>query len=155
MPVLFDKTNIAELSADKKIRLVVDGLEDEELWLLDIAGSVTPNYQILYSLGATAFVNAFNNRLGKFTISGIYIPSACEEKGGTSNSSDESSDDTPPFIEFYKKIQITQKESATMAYNGISIIGWAVQLDIKKYSQNNIDGHAFTISFLGRIRELD
>ena len=146
MPILFQDTDIVELNdTAKKVRLTVDGLETEDIWLTDVAGQVQPNYQILYSLGVRAFINAFNNRLGQFSITGIYIPDGCQETGGG----------TPPFIEFYKKVQITQSTPAKISYDGISIQGWATQMNLKSYSQNNIDGHEFTIQFLGRIRELE
>jgi len=144
--IFFENTDIAELSdTSKKIRITVDGLETADIWLTDVSGQVTPNYQILYSLGVTAFINAFNNRLGQFSITGIYIPTSCVSEGGG----------TPPFIDFYKQVQITQKQPAKISYDGISIQGWATQMNLKSYSQNNIDGHEFTIQFLGRIRELE
>jgi len=144
--IFFENTEIAEANdTNKKVRLTVDGLETADIWLTDVSGQVTPNYQILYSLGVKAFINAFNNRLGQFTITGIYIPDMCLNSGGG----------TPPFIDFYKKVQITQKTPAKISYDGISIQGWAIQMNLKSYSQNNIDGHEFTIQFLGRIRELE
>ena len=143
---LFDKTDVVALNDSKKIRLVIDGLESEDIWLTTISGQVSPNFQILYSLGVKAFVNAFNNRLGKFNITGIYIPDTCEgvAQGGP-----------PPFIQFYKQVQITQKKPAKITYDGISIKGWAIAMNLKNYSQNSIDGHEFTIEFLGRVRELE
>ena len=146
MPILFQETNLVPLSdANKKVRLVIDGLESEDIWFTDISGQVQPNFQILYSLGVKAFINAFSNRLGTFSITGIYVPDTCSDSGSG----------TPPFISFYKKVQITQKEPAKISYDGISIKGWATQMNLKSYSQNNIDGHEFTIQFLGRIRELE
>ncbi len=142
---LFDKTDITQISDGKKIRLTVDGLESEDIWLISIAGQVSPNYQILYSLGAKVFINAFSNRLGKFSLNGIYIPETCE--GGAGG--------IPPFIQFYKDVQITKKKSTTITYDGVSIKGWAVSMTLRNYSKNNIDGHEFTIEFLGRIRELE
>jgi hypothetical protein len=145
MSELFEKTQIVQLNdVKKKIRLVVDGLEEENLWLTNVTGQVAPNFQILYSLGVKAYINAFSNRLGQFTLTGIYIPETCEDQGGR----------TPPFLKFYKEVQITNKKPAKMSYDKISIKGWAVGLNLKNYSQNNIDGHEFTISFLGRVREL-
>jgi hypothetical protein len=143
---LFENTDVTDLNDVKRIRLVIDGLESEDIWMTSISGQVSPNYQILYSLGAQVFINAFNNRLGQFKITGIYVPEGCqgEAQGGT-----------PPFIDFYKKVQITHQEPAKITYDGISIKGWAIAMTLKNYSQNNIDGHEFTIEFLGRVRGLN
>ena len=145
MSNLFDRSAITSVSDDKKIRLVIEGLESEDTWLTDISGDVAPNFQLLYSLGTKAYINAFNNRLGTFMLAGIYVPATCDTEGG----------DVPAFIKFYKQVQITQKTATKMAFNGITIEGWAVKLGIKNYNQNSIDGHAFTIQFLGRVRELE
>jgi hypothetical protein len=145
MPDLFNETELVQLADGKNVRLVIDGLETEDIWLVSIGGEVQPNFQILYSLGVKAFINAFGNRLGNFQLSGIYINPTCSDEGG----------EVPPFIKFYNEVQITKKKSTTMSFNGITIQGWATRMTIKNYSKQNIDGHEFTIQFLGRIRELE
>jgi hypothetical protein len=146
MSDLFKETEITSINDNQKKRLTIDGFENENLWLTSIKGQLGPNFQLMYSLGVTAFVNSFNNRLATFDLSGIYIPNTCdqEDNGGV-----------PPFIDFYKQFNITNKVPAKIAFDGITIRGWIVKMHIGDYSKNNIDGHEFTLQFLGRLREVE
>lgn len=146
MEDLFATTEIVGVNDRQKKRLTISGFESEDLWLTSIQGQWSPNFQLMYSLGVDVFINAFNNRLSDFTLSGIYIPETCETKGNGG---------VPPFIEFYKSHNINEKVPAKIAFDGITITGWIVKMMIKEYNQHNIDGHEFTIQFLGRLREIE
>lgn len=151
---LFSETKVAAIADAKPARLVIDGVADEELWLLSIEGAVSPNFQLTYSIGPGAFLNAFSQRLGTFMIKGIHVSGACTAtKDGQE----------PPFIKFYKKYNIIAAgataegsgETLSMSFNNVTIIGYVVKLALREYSQQGIDGHAFEMSILGKVDGLD
>jgi hypothetical protein len=144
---LFQETQVAGLPDPKAIRLVISGLSDETLWLLTISGGIAPNYQLMYSIGADAYLNAFNQRLSMFEIEGVYIPTACDTGAPR---------DEPAFMTLYKERNIVStSETTRMTYNGITIIGYFVKLDLGEYSKQGIVGHTFSLKFLGKIDRLD
>jgi hypothetical protein len=143
---LFQTTEIVGINNQQKKRLTISGFESEDLWLTSIQGEVSPNFQLMYSLGVDVFINAFNTRMGTFMLGGIYIPETCTTKGNGG---------VPPFISFYKSHNINERVPAKIAFDGITIKGWIVKMMIKEYTQNNIDGHEFSIQFLGRLREIE
>jgi hypothetical protein len=152
---LFSKTSVLGVTDDKPARLVIEGLTTEELWINSVKGGVEPNYQLMYSVGDGAFLNAFNQRFSLFMLDGIYIPSQC----GTV-----SSDKEPEFLKFYKKHNIVTSSAASeedigdpigITFNNITITGWVVKLAIGSYSKEGIDGHTFSLSFLGKIDGID
>lgn len=141
---LFETTEVTEANTVQKVRLTVDGLEGEDLWLTDIKGFVAANYQLMYSMGVQAFVNAFNHRLGKFEVTGIHISNGC----GLSGSG------RAPFVDFYDQVNITKRRPTRISFDGITITGWATEMHIGNYSKQGADGHMFTLKFEGRINEL-
>jgi hypothetical protein len=146
MGEIFNETEIIGISDKRKRRLTISGFESEQLWLTDISGMLKPNYQLMYSLGARVFINAFNNKLSMFKLQGIYVPETCSSSGNGK---------TPEFVRFYREKNITQSSDAKIAFEGISIKGSIVSMEIANYSKQGIDGHGFTLSFLGRLREAE
>jgi len=141
---LFSETQVASLSDTKQARLVIEGLSEEELWITGLDGSVQPNYQLMYAIGAGAYLNAFSQRLSLFQLQGIHVVSTCD------------SDDTgkePPFLTFYKEnnIVLPDKDPIGITFNSITVTGWVVKMIIGEYSKDGIDGHTFQIMFLGLI----
>ena len=144
MSEFFNETKVAGgLPGTRPQRLTISGLEGEKLWITKVNGSVSPNFQLMYSMGAKAFVNAFNDRLGKISLTGLYVPENCDGGGGV-----------PPFLAFYKKHNINKRTPVKFTFDKINFKGWVVDLQIGDYQQGGVDGHMFTLSFLGRIGEL-
>jgi len=153
---VMSETRVKSLKDEKPVRLTIKGLTSEMLWITSLTGSVSPNYQLMYSIGAGAFLNAFNQRLSLFQLSGIHIAQACDNE--------QDPDDDPPFLTFYKErnIVIAGAKSTNdlgtptrISFNNIVIVGWVVKLDIGEYSKEGIDGHTFAMSFLGQIDGID
>ena len=144
----YNRTFTKGLADDKPIRLVVEGLPGELIWLTAIGGGVSPNYQIMYSIGARAFINTFNQKLSMWTISGLYIPGTCEGA--------QDPDRQPPFVTFYNERNIVNSdEPIRITFNNIVITGFLVNLEIQQYDQEGIDGHRFTLKFLGKMNNID
>jgi len=144
---LFQETQVAGIPDPKPVRLIISGLSDEKLWLTNISGGIAPNYQLMYSIGADAYLNAFNQRLSLFQIEGIYVPTICD----TGSPRDE-----PAFMTLYKERNIvSSSETTRVTYNGITIIGYFVKLTLGDFNKQGIEGHSFNLTFLGKIDRLD
>jgi len=145
MDQLFEKTQVAALEDVKPIRLTVEGLSpDEQVWLTTIRGTTSPNFQLMYAIGPDTFINSFNQKLTLFSIKGIYVTSDC---GGAFTVIGE-----PPFLSFYRRNNINSSVDAIkITFNGIVITGFLVKLDIGEFSKEGIEGHLFTLDFLGVI----
>jgi len=140
---LFQETAVAGVEDVKPARLTVSGLDNEEIWLLDIKGGTTPNYQLMYSVGNEAFLNAFNQRFSIFTLSGVHILATCEG---------EPTQGEPPFLTFYKNNNIVSNATpVSVAYSGLTMSGYMVGLKLGSYNQEGIDGYQFTLEYLGKI----
>jgi hypothetical protein len=148
MALLFKGTAVFGLEDVKPVRLTIEDFRNNELlWLTDIKGSTKPNFQLMYSVGKDTFINAFNQRLSVFQISGVHILNNCD---GAFNSSGE-----PPFLSFYKANNIIARtESLKISFENIVVSGFMIELEISSYSQEGIDGHRFTLTFLGSISGL-
>lgn len=143
---IFGQTEVAGLADEKPVRLVVEGLAGELIFLTNIRGGVSPNFQLMYSIGAKAFINTFSQRLSMFELSGLYIPNTCETG---------EVDREPAFLTFYDRRNIVNSsQPIRISYNNIVITGFLVNLDIKDYNQQGIDGHAFTLKFLGKLENI-
>ena len=140
MSRLWDKTEVGAYADDSPIRMVVSGLTDENIWLTSLKGSVEPNYQIMYSIGADAYINSFNQRLSVWTITGIYIPKLCS--GGSRK---------PGFVSLYNSKNITKTKATKITFDGITITGYIIRLTINDVMKQGIDGHIFSLDFLGRL----
>jgi hypothetical protein len=149
MADIFGKTAMAGIPDSKPVRLVIEGLAPEEnLFLTNIAGNVAPNFQIMYSFGRDIFLNAFTQRLSVFKITGIYVSSSCE--GDTSGRGE------PVFLSFYRKNNIVSSKGAIkITFNGITITGFLIMLEVENYNKEGIDGHNFSLQFLGMIGGLE
>jgi hypothetical protein len=124
--------------------MTISGLADEELWLTGLRGSTEPNYQLMYSFGNSAFINSFNQRLSVFQISGIHVSQTCNgsQRG------------EPAYVPFYKKRNIVSSDAATkITFDGITLTGWFIKLNIGDVTNEGIDGHLFSLDFLGRMRK--
>lgn len=142
---LWRTTEVGCINDEAPIRLIVSGLNDDTLWLTGLKGSVEPNFQLMYSFGPKAFINAFNQRLSMFSISGIYVPSTCNGGGAKGE---------PAFVGFYRKRNIVSSDDPTkITFDGITITGWFVRLVIGEVTKQGIDGHLFSLDFLGRLKK--
>jgi len=146
---LFKQTQLASISDEKPARMVISGFSDpqEKLLITGFAGGIKPSYQLMYSIGNSVFLNAFSQRLSMFQMVGVYVPASCEGDNAT---------EIPEFFRFYRDHNIvTAGEPITIAINEITITGYIVELQIQDYSKDGIDGHKFTLPFLGKIDNLD
>jgi hypothetical protein len=144
MPEIFKQTQVSSMEDTKPVRLTVEGLSNERLWITQINGQSVPNFQIMNAIGPEIYVNVFNHRLAPFNLAGIYVTADCD--------GEVEQDGEPPFLTFYKQNNIVQRtESIRITFNGIVIQGYMVRLSIGNYSQEGIDGHTFKLEFLGTI----
>lgn len=145
---LFENTKVEPLADTKPARLVIEGFANEEFWVTSVEGEVSPNFQLMYAIGPGAFLNAFNQRLSTFSLKGLHIPGSCDGRDDESE---------PPFMKFYKQFNIvtaggtveTPGDPIGISFNNITLTGYVVKLQIREYSQQGIDGHAFVLMFLG------
>jgi hypothetical protein len=101
----------------------------------------------MYSLGADVFINAFNQRLSMWTLSGLYIPSMCD------NGQDFKGE--PAFVDLYRRFNIRNAAAPLdLAFNGIVLVGFFVEMKIQDYTQGGIDGFSWETPFLGRMNNL-
>jgi hypothetical protein len=144
--VFQETTQLAAITDQKPVRLVIPKFRNGKLLITKIAGEVRPNYQIMYSLGADAFITAFNQRLSTWTIHGLHIPGGCDGQNFKGE---------PAFVDLYRKFNIrTAKQPLDMAFNDIVLVGFFIGMTIQDYSQNGVDGFAWETPFLGRINNL-
>lgn len=145
---LFPRTQLAALQDDKPVRLTIDKLDDDKLWLTKISGSVKPNFQLMYAIGSDKYINTFSQRLSVWPISGVYALADCN---GPIDAVGE-----PPFLKFYKQHNISAAATnLRITFSGIVITGYLVELSIGDYQQEIIDGYQFNLSFLGAINGLE
>jgi hypothetical protein len=101
----------------------------------------------MYSLGADVFINAFNQRLSMWTIHGLHIPALC---GDGNNLKGE-----PAFVDLYRRFNIRNaKVPLDMAFNGIVLVGFFIEMKVMEYTQEGVDGFAWETPFLGRMNNL-
>jgi hypothetical protein len=144
---IFKETQVAGIEDVKPVRLTVEGLASEEMWLLDIKGETSPNYQLMYAVGNDAYLNAFNQRFSLFSVSGVHILSTCSAQGASGE---------PPFLKFYKNNNIVTGSSTTnITYSGITMKGYMVGLALGSYNQEGIDGYQFTLKYLAKLDALE
>ena len=138
---IFGDKKVAAINAvGKKVRLVVEGLKDETIWITSVRGEIEPNFQLMYSIGAQIYINTFQHKLSAFTLGGVYVFDLCgQEAGGT-----------PPFLSFYLRNNIAVSDRPIkVSFNGIVVTGYIVKLVIGEFNQDNIEGHEFSMPFLG------
>lgn len=141
---LFQRTQLASLADEKPVRLTIDGLDDDALWLTSLRGEVKPNFQLMYAIDGGKFINTFRQRLSLWPIQGVYALADC---GGPIDAVGE-----PPFLRFYNKHNISRAATnVRITFSGIVIIGYLVQLAIGEYQQEIIDGYKFNLTFLGAV----
>ena len=148
---LLERLNItsetAHITDDKPVRLVIPQFNDGKLLITKIDGGVRPNFQLMYSLGADVFINAFNQRLSLWTLHGLYIPAVCDNGQNFKGE--------PAFVDLYRKFNIrTARAPLDLAFSGIVLVGFFVEMKIGDYSQNGIDGFSWETPFLGRMNNL-
>ena len=69
---LFKRTQLASLADEKPVRLTIDQLDDDRLWLTQISGGIKPNFQLMYAMSGQKFINTFQQRLSVWPIKGVY-----------------------------------------------------------------------------------
>ena len=142
--VFSDVTGLASMADNKPVRLIIPKFNNGKLMITKISGGVRPNFQLMYSLGADVFVNAFNQRLSMWNIHGLYIPSVCD------NGQDFKGE--PAFVDLYRRFNIrTDGPPLDIAFNGIVLVGFFVEMKIMEYTQEGVDGFAWETPFLGRM----
>ena len=142
--IFSDTLGLAKIADDKPVRLVIPQFNNGDLQITKIQGGVRPNFQLMYSLGSDVFINAFNQRLSMWTLHGLYIPAAC---GNGQNFKGE-----PAFVDLYRKFNIrTAKAPLDLAFNGIVLVGFFVEMKVMEYTQEGVDGFAWETPFLGRM----
>jgi hypothetical protein len=145
--VFSDATGLASMNDQKPVRLIIPKFNDGKLLITKISGGVRPNFQLMYSLGADVFINAFNQRLSMWNLSGLYIPSMCD------NGQDFRGE--PAFVDLYRRFNIRNADvPLDLAFNGIVLVGFFVEMKIGDYTQNGIDGFSWETPFLGRMNNL-
>lgn len=148
MADLFETTQLASMQDDKPVRLTIDGLSDEKLWLVKINGGARPNYQLMYAISGEKFLNTFQQRLRIWNIQGVYALADCD---GPVDATGE-----PPFLKFYKEHNISAAAKLLrMAYSGTVIKGYLVELKLGDFQQEVVDGYQFNLQFLGIIQGLE
>jgi len=156
--VFSDVTGVASMQDDKPVRLIIPKFNDGKLMITKITGGVRPNFQLMYSLGADVFINAFNQRLSIWTLNGIHIPSACANGDNgirRIGEEDKAHKGEPAFVDLYRRFNIrTAPVPLDMAFNGIVLVGFFIELKILDYTQEGVDGFAWEVSFLGRMNNL-
>jgi hypothetical protein len=145
--VFSDTIGLAKITDQKPVRLVIPQFNDGALQITKIQGGVRPNFQLMYSLGADVFINAFNQRLSMWTLHGLYIPAACDNGQNFKGE--------PAFVDLYRKFNIrTAKAPLDLAFNGIVLVGFFVEMKVMEYTQEGVDGFAWETPFLGRMNNL-
>jgi len=142
---LFPKTTMGAVG-DKPQRLTITGFVDDKLFIVNMDGGVRPNFQLMYAIGPGIFLNVFQQRMSLFTLEGLYIMASCE---------DADTEEEPAFFRFYKEHNIVaSEEMLTLAFSKITMTGYLVDLKIKNYNQDNVEGFVWVVQFLGWINNL-
>ena len=143
---------VAQVSDERPVRLFIEGYDAGKIMITKISGDVTPNYQLMYSLGADVFINAFNQKLSKWHLTGFHVPlvtcpPALEVTGFKKGE--------PAFVDLYRRFNIrTAEKPIDMNFCGIVLSGFFIQLTIHDYSQSGIDSFRWETPFLGRMVNL-
>ena len=139
------KTAIVPFANDNKVRLTISELStNDKIFLTGVKGSMSPNYQLQYSVGAGRYVNSFTHRLSMFVISGKYVLADCN---GSLDSIT-----NPAFYKFYEARNISNSDKPVrIAYSGLVITGYLVLLELGQMNQEAVDGFPFTMHFLGSV----
>ena len=142
MADIFKGSATAGIQSNDKIRLTVQGLESEDIWLEEIQGTVKPEFEIMYTFDKTIFINTFLQKLSSFVIAGRVSLESCS--GGNKK---------PAYIPFYKKYNIVNsKTPIKMTFDGLTIKGWVTEAKIgpaRNIAKESIEEHNFTLTFLG------
>lgn len=148
MSILFKNPALASYEANNPILLLVEGFEDsKDLFLEKVSGTLQPNFQLSYAIGNAAYINSFNERMGMYTIDGLYSTVNCDDSGSPSAIR------TLPFFQFYLANNInTRQEPLRIVFSGTVIQGWIIKLNIlgaKRTEQ--VEGLSYQLSFLGAL----
>lgn len=142
---LFPKTTMGAVG-DKPQRLTITGFVDDKLFITNMDGGVRPNFQLMYAIGPGIFLNVFQQRMSLFTLEGLYIVATC---------GDADTEEEPAFFRFYKEHNIVAtEEMLTLAFSKITMTGYLIDLKIKNYNQDNVEGFVWVLQFLGWINNL-
>jgi len=142
---LFSKTQLGSISDDKPARLTIQEFSNARLFVTDVNGGAKPNYQLLYTIGDQVFINIFSDRMSVWDLRGVHILTDCagEESSGE-----------PPFLTFYRKHNITTGVSVNMSFAGITLLGFLTELVLSGYNKEGVDGFAFSLKYLAKLKNL-
>ena len=60
----------------------------------------------------------------------------------------------PPFLTFYKAHNLYNGQVVNMSWAGIVTEGYLVDMNLKEYNQNGVEGFMFTFDYLARLKNL-
>lgn len=139
-------TQVQGISDEKPVRLTIPRFTDGRLWIRSISGGIKPNFQLMYSVGSSAYLNVFGQRMALWPMTGIHIPDTCL---GDTNAGE------PSFLKLYRNYNLeTAEETLDMAFSDISLSGFFVEMSIQEYNKDGVDGFQFKLVFLARMNNL-
>jgi hypothetical protein len=151
--ILFRGTQLASLTDDKPVRLVIEGFKDpnERLFLNELSGEVQPNFQLLYAIGPGKYIDSFAQRLAPFVITGTHILTTCTGQQVQAQTQ-------PTFLTFYQANNIVaraagKKGPLLISFNGIVLKSYLVKLVIGSYQKEGVDGHQFQLHVLAEMSD--
>jgi len=125
-----------------------------DLFVTNFGGDVSPNFQIMYSMGPEAYLNVFSQRLSSWTLEGVYVPSQrCPEDGGGSSTG--RSNDTPGFYKMYERYNIANDDNkfVKLAFSGLVVEAYITSMSIPSFSKTDVGQMRFSLKLLGRIKQ--
>ena len=114
-----------------------------ELWVTGVQGGMEPNYQLLPSLGAEVYINAFNDKLAQWVLSGYHVNTKC--LGGGSS--------TPAYVQLYRDGNIVEGSEVTISYSDIVLKGFFVKLTVQANAEDPHNGDNFTLIIIGKVAD--
>lgn len=140
---VFEKPTVVQTVKGPPRRLTIKGINlPGNLWITGSQGGLEPNYQLLPSLGSEVFLNAFNDKLSQWILSGYYQPNPCEEGAA----------EIPPYLKIYLDGNIVDGTEVTISYSDIVLKGFIVKLTLQSNAQDPHNGDSFRITLIGKIQ---
>lgn len=142
---LFQKTQLGPVADGKPARLTIKEFQHARLFVTNVGGSAKPNYQLMYSLGDSIFLNTFSERLSIWELQGLHIMTDCRG---------EDIPGEPPFLTFYKQYNIKTEKIVNMSFAGITLKGYLIDMAIHNYNQNGVEGFQFSLKYLAMLQNI-
>ena len=130
--------------------LTIEGFnsDEETLYILAGQGSVDANFQIMYSMGDSIYINSFNQRLVPMDLPGVCVINGCGEGGDGLNGE-------PAFMKFFRTNNIiTSQRPLKLSYAGLVLTGYLHKLQLGSFNKEEMRGFQFTLAFLGYMDNL-